>query len=125
MNPKRNYFYVRQGWAVIAPIFGFSNFIMLIYMTLNVDVPVYVFAPPLAVAILVSLIIIGKVFREKQQSTDFDLNYFKSKEALISTLIHMKAQKKVMENLELSSVPEYAELLTRINTLENAVGDKK
>jgi hypothetical protein len=92
---KRKYFYLRQGWAVIAPIFGFSNFIMLIYITLELDLPLYIFAPISGILIAVGLIIAGKTFREKQMSTDFNLSYFKATEAITTELIMWEQMEKL------------------------------
>jgi len=87
LHPKRSYFYLRQGWSLIAPIFGFGNFIMLIYITLKLEIPIYVFAPVIAIIISIALIFVGKTFLIKQQSTDLNLTYFEAKEALTTDLI--------------------------------------
>ena len=89
MDFKVAYFYVRQGWIVIAPIFGFANTLLLIYISLNVEnyqIPMWIFGPIMAIVMLVGLTFAGKLFREKQQSTDIDLSYWKSTEALITTI---------------------------------------
>lgn len=97
MEIKTSYFYLRTGWTVIAPIFGFSNFIMLIYITLELELPIYIFAPISAILIAGSLVLTGKLFREKQMATDHNLVYFKATEALTTELIMWEQLEKLCE----------------------------
>lgn len=88
INPKRRYFDLRNGWGVIAPIFGFSNFIMLAYMTLIKDaIPIWVFGILFAPIIIIILVIIGNVFRKKQMRTDLDVSYMEASESAKSLRI--------------------------------------
>ena len=87
MKVKPNYFYMRQGWSIIAPVFGFGNFIMLIYMTLDIEIPLYIFAPVLTLGILTLLIYLGKLFMGRQQATDLNLSYFNAQEAIKTELV--------------------------------------
>jgi len=102
---------------VIAPAFGFGNFIMLIYLTLNFDVPLYVFAPLVAVAVVVGLVLAGKAFRDKQQPTDMNMNYFRAQEALTSTYILWE---QIMAICQKSGTPLDEKFVKRLNRIKEA-----
>ncbi len=121
LNPNRIYLYLRQGWMVIAPVFGFGNFIMLIYLTLTFDVPLYVFAPLMAAPILIGLVFIGKVFRDKQQPVDTSMNYFRSLEMLHTEYILWEQIGRICKN---DGIPLNEEFVRRLDVLKKAVKKK-
>ncbi len=121
MNLQRIYVYVRHGWHVVSPIFGFSNFIMLIYLTLTFDIPLYVFAPLMAVPILVGLVFTGKLFRDKQQPVDSSMAYFRSLEVLQSESILWEQISRICKN---DGIPLNEEFVKRLDMLKKAVKKK-
>ena len=121
LNPRRIYVYVRQGWGVVAPVFGFSNFIMLIYITLTFEIPLYVFAPLIAVPVLIGLVFTGKLFKDKQQPVDMSMNYFRSLEMLHSEYILWEQIGRICKN---NGVPLNEEFIKRLEVLKKVVNKK-
>ena len=79
---------LRNGWTVIAPLFGFSNFLMLSYMTLIKDaIPIWLFGVFFAPLVIVTLVVIGNIFRKKQMRTDLDSSYMEAAESAKSLRI--------------------------------------
>jgi len=118
VNIKNSYFYIRLGWTVIAPIFGFSNFVMLIYMTLELDLPLYIFAPAVAITIAFILVLIGKTFREKQLSTDHNLQYFKATEAITTEIVFWNQLTSICKS---TNTPINAEFKARLDLLKERI----
>jgi hypothetical protein len=98
-NLKRRYFDLRNGWQIIAPVFGFSNFTMLAYLTfINDMMPVWLFGLISTPPILIILIFIGNVFRSKQMPMDLNLSYVKATEAGKTVYEMMYAEYLIMKS---------------------------
>lgn len=106
---KRRYFDARNGWVVIAPLFGLSNFVILLKLELGIDLPIYLFYPIILVPIVTALIITGHTFRKQQFNTDLDLTYVRASEAGKSVRIMMDSQYEIMKALKINIPPEFIE----------------
>lgn len=95
MRIKRLYYDLRQGQSVIFPIVSLVNFIIISYSLTNITnlIPFRFYIPIVVITMIVSLIVIGNVFRKKQQSTDFALSYEQNTE-LVRTLDAILSQDK-------------------------------
>lgn len=117
---KRRYLDLRNGQQVIQPVFGFSNFIMLAYITFVENImPIWLFAVIVTPVIVVSFVLIGHTFRKKQLSTDMDLNYEKAVAAAKTTYHIMHSNYLIMKSSGIEVPQEYVdrmEYMKRIGT---------
>ena len=107
---KRYYLYLRFGQVMIFPILSFSNFMMIAYLALDGFVPMRYLIPFLIVACIGSMIIIGRIFKNKQLSTDQN-TVFEQSPHLIKTL------RMILESDE----GERKEWVSRLRVLENNI----
>ena len=78
---KRRYTESRIGSVTLNPILAASNFIMLIWITLETDlIPFWLFVPLFMAAMITLVTVVGFKFRNIQLSTDEDIKYEKQKD---------------------------------------------
>lgn len=115
MNAKRVYFDFRLGGLTINPIIQASNFFMLIYLSIQNTIPVWLFLPLFVITIFATFTIIGNKFRKVQFTTDSNLLYEQQTEQAKTHLIICQALSK------LNGMQKDYELDTRINYLKGIV----
>jgi len=76
---KEIYHKIRLGQSVVFPIISMINFIIISYsLTMIKDViPIYFYVPIFSIVLISMLMMIGSIFHNKQQSTDFNMNFRK------------------------------------------------
>ena len=116
---KRKYFYARQGWGVIAPIFGIANFMMLIYLTTNNVIPIWVFAPVFVILLSISLTLTGRHFRNLQMQTDLDLSYRKASQACKTDRVMFDHIEKICESLQIKPTQEFHDRREMLKKIED------
>ena len=84
MNVKRIYFDMRMGQSVVFPIIAMVNFIIISYSLTSIGdvLPMRFYVPTVIASLVCVLILIGNVFRHRQQSTDYELAYERNYEML-------------------------------------------
>jgi uncharacterized membrane protein len=120
---KRNYFYARQGWGVIAPIFGIANFMMLIYLTTNNVIPIWIFAPVFVILLCISLTLTGKHFRNLQMETDLNLSYRKAAEACKTDRVLFDQLEQICAKLDIKPRKEFYERRELLKNIEDGTSN--
>jgi hypothetical protein len=94
MTIKELYHKIRLGQTVVFPIISMVNFIIISYsLTMIKDIiPIQVYIPIFAVALISVLMIIGSIFHNKQQSTDFNMNFRKQTYLIKSIRLMLESQ---------------------------------
>lgn len=77
MNIKKIYFDMRMGQAVIFPIISMINFIIISYSLTDIGsmISMQIYMPTVIITMVIVLIVIGSMFRKKQQATDISVVY--------------------------------------------------
>jgi len=77
MNFKKIYFDMRIGQSVFFPIMAMINFIIISYSLTDISniVPMEYYVPIVISTLVISLILIGSVFRKRQHATDVTIAY--------------------------------------------------
>ena len=119
MKIKEKYFDFRQGNATLAPIIGFSNFLMLSYLTIKNIMPFYFFVPLFIVTVLVTYTIVGHHFKNRQFTTDINIGFIKSTENARTMYEIMLAQKAVMDKLLIQYPDGFEERLEKMKKIGN------
>lgn len=90
---KRQYFDSRLGMTVIGPLLAISNFVLLAYnfTVLNEVLPFRIFAPLFIIVFIIGVVIIGKIFRNHQQATDYSLVFEQDVENRKTDLLILEA----------------------------------
>ena len=96
MMIKELYHKMRLGQSVVFPVISMTNFIIISYsLTMIKDViPIHFYIPIFAVALISILMVIGSVFHNKQQSTDFNMNFRKQTHLIKSIRLLLESQLK-------------------------------
>ena len=91
---KELYHKMRLGQSVIFPILSMINFLIISYSltTIKDIVPMYVYIPIFAIILISILMIIGNIFHNKQQSTDFNMNFSKQTSLIKSIRLMLESQ---------------------------------
>jgi len=87
-------------------------------MTLEIDIPLYIFAPIITGGIVTMLVFIGRTFVNKQHTTDLNLSYFKAHEAIKTDLVMWNQLEEICKK---SNTPITSEFEARKKLLENAI----
>ena len=113
---KRRYYDLRQAWGLVAPLFAFTNFILIAYNFTGLKdlLPVEYFVIFFTSGTVVIFFLIGKIFRKKQLTTDLNLSYEQAGEAAKTSRIQLETYKLILQKLN-SSIPN--ELENRIEYL--------
>lgn len=120
---KRRYYDLRQGWTVLAPLFAYSNFVLIIYNFTNLKeiVSQEIFVILFSVGAGLILLLMGKTFRKKQLSVDLSLAYERNKAAAKTLRIHLETSKRILEKM---NEPVSIELEERIEYLRSIESGK-
>jgi len=121
ISVKRRYYDFRSGGITLAPVLGISNFMMLVYMTINESVPLYIFVPAFAVLVLVSFTIIGRTFRKIQFSTDLNMGFERASKQGRTFFEIMESQRMMLEKLNIPITPEF---MAQWKTMKNIAEEK-
>jgi hypothetical protein len=119
INMKEKYFDFRQGNATLAPIIGFSNFLMLSYLTIKNIIPFYIFVPIFVVIVLTTYTAAGHYFRKHQYATDINIGFAKSTESAKTTYVMMMAQKVIMDKLQIPYPDSFEKRLDYMRQIGN------
>ena len=94
MTIKELYHKIRLGQAVVFPVISMVNFIIISYSltTIKEVIPIHFYIPIFAVALISILMIIGSIFHNKQQSTDFNMNFRKQTHLIKSIRLMLESQ---------------------------------
>ena len=94
MTIKELYHKIRLGQAVVFPVISMVNFIIISYSltTIKEVIPIHFYIPIFAVALISILMIIGSIFHNKQQSTDFNMNFRRQTYLIKSIRLMLEAQ---------------------------------
>ena len=97
---KTQYFDSRFGMAVLGPLLTVSNFVLLSYnfTGLNDILPLRYFAPVFVIVFVVSVIVVGKMFRKHQLSTDSSLAFEQNKEDAKNNLLILECLAVMHQN---------------------------
>jgi len=114
---KRRYTEARFGISVLAPILSVSNFIMLVFMSINQSIPLVVLAPLMFVALLGLVTIVGNKFRNIQLSTDSDIMYEKQTAFNKTLYAILFSQFRIMTINKMEISPEFLSQLNHVKKL--------
>ena len=91
---KEVYHKIRLGQAVVFPVLSMINFIIISYSltTIKDIIPIHFYIPIFAVALISMLMVIGSIFHNKQQSTDFNMNFRKQTSLIKSIRLMLESQ---------------------------------
>ena len=120
---KRRYYDLRQGWTILAPLFAYSNFVLIIYnfTDLRESLSQEMFIILFSIGAGIILLLMGKTFRKNQLSVDLSLAYERNKAAAKTLRIHLETSKKILEKMN-EPIPE--ELEERIEYLRKIESGK-
>ena len=110
---------MRLGNQVIAPFIQFSNFMMLIYLTINEIIPIYIFAPLFVMGIIISYTLVGNRFRKIQHSTDINLGYEKATKSAGVTYQLFNSNKKIMDHLKIKYPDGFESSMKYLETIRD------
>jgi hypothetical protein len=102
---------MRTGNVTIAPILQLGNFLMLSYLTISDIIPMWLFAPLFIIGIITTFTIVGNKFRKVQTSTDINMQYEKSTEAVKSMWVLSKRVNDIADKLGMKRDPIFDQRL--------------
>ena len=110
---KELYHKMRLGQSVIFPVLSMINFLIISYSltTIKDVIPIYVYIPIFAIILISILMIIGNLFRNKQQSTDFNMNFSKQTSLIKSIRLMLESQP--------NKTPETKSWIKELEKMEN------
>ena len=116
---KELYHKIRLGQAVVFPVLSMINFIIISYSltTIKDIIPIHFYIPIFAVVLISMLMVIGSVFHNKQQSTDFNMNFRKQ--------THLIKSIRLMLESQLNKTPETETWIKELKKMENEHGQDK
>lgn len=117
---KRRYTDIRYAIGILAPIFAYTNFILLAYnfTELKNILPFYLFAPMFSIGMIILLVYVGLLFRKKQQATDITLAYERSVEGNRTARISMEHIMELGEKLGVKPTQEYIDRVAYLRKIE-------
>ncbi len=91
---KELYHKIRLGQAVVFPVISMINFIIISYSltTIKDVIPIYLYIPIFSIVLISMLMMIGGIFHNKQQSTDFNMNFRKQTHLIKSIRLMLESQ---------------------------------
>ncbi len=91
---KELYHKMRLGQSIVFPIISMINFIIISYSltTIKDIIPIHIYIPIFAICLISVLMIIGNIFHNKQQSTDFNMNFKKQTNLIKSIRLILESQ---------------------------------
>ena len=119
MKIKEFYHKIRLGQAVVFPVLSMINFIIISYSltTIKDVIPIHFYIPIFAVALISMLMVIGSIFHNKQQSTDFNMNFRKQTNLIKSIRLMLESQ--------LNKTPEAETWIKELKNMEDGHGQNK
>ena len=116
---KELYHKIRLGQAVVFPVISMINFIIISYSltTIKDIIPIHFYIPIFAIVLISMLMVIGSVFHNKQQSTDFNMNFRKQ--------THLIKSIRLMLESQLNKTPETETWIKELKKMENEHGQDK
>ena len=99
---KRQYFDSRLGMIVLSPVMVITNTVLLVYnfTALQNIMPLRYFAPLFIIGFVIAVVLIGRIFRKHQQSTDNALAFDQDKKRRWVELVTLKALHDIKPNDE-------------------------
>ncbi len=118
---KRRYYDLRQGWTILAPLFAYSNFVLIIYnfTELKDFLSQEYFIIFFTIGAGIILLVMGKTFRKKQLSTDLNLAYERSTQYAKTERIQLEVTKKILEKLDEPISQELNDRIEYLQRIEN------
>jgi fatty acid desaturase len=109
-----------MAWAIIAPLFGFINFLLLFYnfTALKEYLPFEIFIPIFIIGSGILFLFIGKMFRKKQMGIDNDLAYERAPQGAKTARIMLEYQRDLMKHLNMPVPDELEERITFMRKIE-------
>ena len=119
MTIKELYHKIRLGQAIVFPVISMVNFIIISYsLTMIKDViPIHFYIPVFAIVLISMLMVIGSIFHNKQQSTDFNMNFRKQTYLIKSIRLMLESQS--------NKTPETETWIKELEKMENEHGPDK
>jgi hypothetical protein len=116
---KELYHKMRLGQAVVFPVLSMINFIIISYSltTIKDVIPIHFYIPIFAVVLISMLMVIGSIFHNKQQSTDFNMNFRKQ--------THLIKSIRLMLESQLNKTPETETWIKELKKMEDEHGQDK
>jgi len=117
---KRNYSDFRIGLPIIAPLLAISNFVLLAYNFTDLKdmMPIEIFGIIFATGFVSLMVLMGKVFRKKQQSTDFDLQFERARKHAMIYRIILEAQLRSFLSTDKQAI-EIQETIDYLKSIES------
>ncbi len=116
---KELYHKMRLGQAVVFPVLSMINFIIISYSltTIKDVIPIHFYIPIFAIVLISMLMVIGSIFHNKQQSTDFNMNFRKQ--------THLIKSIRLMLESQLNKTPETETWIKELKKMEDEHGQNK
>ena len=113
MTIKEFYHKIRLGQSVVFPVLSMINFIIISYSltTIKDVIPIHFYIPIFAVVLISMLMVIGSIFHNKQQSTDFNMNFRKQ--------THLIKSIRLMLESQLNKTPETETWIKELKKMED------
>jgi hypothetical protein len=117
---KRRFYDLRMAWGIIAPLFGFINFVLLFYnfTALKDIIPFEIFVPIFITGSGLLFLFIGKTFRKKQMGTDMDLAYERAPQGAKTARIMLEYQRDLMKHLNMIVPVELSDRIEYMRKIE-------
>jgi len=117
---KRRFYDLRMAWGIIAPLFGFINFLLLFYnfTALKEILPFEIFLPIFIIATGILFLYIGKTFRKKQMGTDMDMAYERAPQGAKTARIMLEYQRDLMVHMSMKVPTELEERIEYMRKIE-------
>jgi hypothetical protein len=119
MMIKELYHKIRLGQSVVFPIISMINFIIISYSltTIKDIISIHIYIPIFAVALISALMVIGSIFHNKQQTTDFNMNFSKQTNLIKSIRLMLESQS--------NKTPETETWIKELKKMEDKHGQNK
>ncbi len=110
---KELYHKMRLGQSVVFPVLSMINFIIISYSltTIKDVIPIHFYIPIFTVVLISMLMVIGSIFHNKQQSTDFNMNFRKQ--------THLIKSIRLMLESQLNKTPETETWIKELKKMED------
>lgn len=117
---KQIYYDMRLGQVVLFPVLSLVNFVIISYSLTEIGqkIPIEIYIPAMILCVIVTMIILGKQFRKRQQSTDLTTLYQNDIEMRKDMLVLFEALKRSY----LTSDPMYKDIEERIAYQRKCIG---
>ncbi len=117
---KRRYYDLRQAWGLIAPIFGYINFVLIFYnfSGLKDSVSIEYFAIFFSIGAVVVALLVGNTFRKKQYTTDLNLSYERAGENAKTARIQLETYKIILDQMNITISDDLKNRITYLRKIE-------